>query len=146
MVVLKKDLVEPLFYVQIDINCQYTSNIIFTIFKKIGYCKIVENLWSSYLKNVRKVQIADFENIGWSEVMKSSFIGASSYLIRKGLSRKAQLSLQIKKFVSKNPTSILKTQVPFTIIIETWNAFEEMKVTSFPTNISQFHNLYPKNL
>lgn len=54
--------------------------------------------------------------------------GASSFLVRKGLSRKAQLSLQLKKFISKHPDSILRRAVPSTVILETWNAFEEMKV------------------
>lgn len=54
--------------------------------------------------------------------------GASSYLVRKGLSRKAQLSLQLRRFCSKNPLSVLHASVPYTIILDTWNAFEEMKL------------------
>jgi tubulin---tyrosine ligase len=44
------------------------------------------------------------------------------------LSRKAQLALQIKRYNSKHPTSILCSTVPFTLIVETWNAFDEMKL------------------
>jgi tubulin--tyrosine ligase len=46
-------------------------------------------------------------------------------LVRKGISRKAQLSLQIKRHVSKHPDSVLKTAVPLTIVLETWGAFED---------------------
>ena len=53
---------------------------------------------------------------------------ASSYLVRKGLSRKAQLALQIKRYLSKHPKSCLKQAVPYTLIIETWNAFEDMRI------------------
>ena len=73
------------------------------------------------------LQIKDFENIVWETVMSGS-CGASSYLVRKGLSRKAQLSLQLRRYCSKNPDSVLKKAVPFTIVLETWNAFEEMKL------------------
>jgi len=54
---------------------------------------------------------------------------AASFLVRKGLSRKAQLSLQIRRYIAKHPESILKSAVPFTIILETWDAHEEMNVS-----------------
>ena len=80
------------------------------------------------------LQVSDFENINWDLVLQRSastnrvLHGASSYLVRKGLSRKAQLSLQLRKYICKNPCSILSNSVPFTVIVETWNAFEDMKV------------------
>jgi hypothetical protein len=92
------------------------------------------------------LQFGDFENIDWEPVMNGSQ-RASSYLVRKGtimcffrvfckrtkisfvgLSRKAQLALQIKRYLSKHPQSILKQAVPYTLIIETWNAFEDMRI------------------
>lgn len=50
---------------------------------------------------------------------------ANSYFIRKGLSRKAQLSYYLKKFTSKNPKSILRRAVPESLVIDTWEAFED---------------------
>ena len=73
------------------------------------------------------LQFSDFENIEWEQVMQGKQ-GASSYLVRKGLSRKAQLSLQVRRYLCKHRASILSIAVPYTIILETWNAFDEMKI------------------
>lgn len=45
---------------------------------------------------------------------------ANSYLIRKGLSRKAQLCHYLNKHVAKHPTSVLRAAVPSSMAIETW--------------------------
>jgi len=70
------------------------------------------------------LQLCDFERIDWVPVMSGRH-QAASYLVRKGLSRKAQLSLQIKRYVSKHPKSALSHAVPFTVILETWDAHED---------------------
>jgi hypothetical protein len=71
-------------------------------------------------------QLCEFEHISWEDVM-SGKDHASSYVVRKGLSRKAQMALQIRKNVAKHPDSILKRAVPKTLIVETWGAFEDLK-------------------
>ena len=74
------------------------------------------------------MQIADFENIEWDPVLQGTH-RAASYLVRKGLSRNAQLALQVRRFLSKHRDSPLRQAVPFTLVLETWGAFEEeMKV------------------
>eukprot|EP01038_Epipyxis_sp_PR26KG_P007549 gene7549-10287_t len=108
----------------LNLNCKYTANVVLEAFKKriqTNNTNYPDSRPDSYL------QLGDFENINWDDVMarKSS---ASSYLVRKGLSRKAQLALQIKKYTCKRNHSILKLAVPETIIIETWSAFENMKL------------------
>jgi len=91
-------------------------------------------------KNERFFQIGDFENIEWPQILSGRH-HASSFLVRKGLSRKAQLSVQIKKYLSKHPSSILSKAVPFTCVIDTWEAFDEMRLNfggtfaSFNTNM-----------
>jgi tubulin---tyrosine ligase len=93
--------------------------------------------------NLPCLQISDFENIEWDLVLDSPrkndddngnpFVnGAASYLVRKGLSRKAQLALQIRRYTAKHPQSIFSSSntsvspsFPHTLIIETWSAFEE---------------------
>lgn len=77
-------------------------------------------------KDPRKkvLQLCDFERIDWVPVMSGRH-HAASYLVRKGLSRKAQLALQIRRYVSKHPTSVLRRAVPFTVILETWDAHED---------------------
>lgn len=50
---------------------------------------------------------------------------ANSYLVRKGLSRKAQLAYHLRKYLAKRPQSPMAEAVPETLVIETWEAFEE---------------------
>ncbi|CAM9819293.1 unnamed protein product, partial [Phaeothamnion confervicola] len=66
----------------------------------------------------------DYENLHWDRIVAGG-LRANSFCIRKGLSRKAQLSLYIRKFLSKNPASPLKHAVPRTLIVDTWEAFDE---------------------
>ena len=106
--------------VDLDINCDYSAAVIGAAVRRRPWCMKRD-------KKAFPVQIKDFENIAWEPVMSGS-CGASSYLVRKGLSRKAQLSLQLRRYCSKNPSSILHKAVPLTIILDTWNAFEEMKL------------------
>lgn len=106
-----------------DINCDYSARVISGAISRRTWCLSK----SSSNGKVYPVQIKDFENIVWESVMSGS-CGASSYLVRKGLSRKAQLSLQLKRYCSKNTNSVLKKAVPYTLVLETWNAFEEMKL------------------
>lgn len=109
----------------VDWNCEYTRNIIFQTIKRRVWCNNIDSIDPSIQ---RLFQLSDFENISWEEVCDGKSI-ASSYLIRKGLSRKAQFAWQIKRHLSKNPGSILARSIPETHIIETWNAFEsEMKL------------------
>ena len=70
-------------------------------------------------------QFAEYERIDWHNVFVTKKIGASSYFVRKGISRKAQLAMYTQKYVqTKNPKSILKKAIPLTYVIETWSAFE----------------------
>lgn len=140
------DIAHVHFFVRLDVNCGYSAQIIEAAIKRRPSCLIQV----SYLQlseqelikiNARVVQICDFENIEWENVMNGEQI-ASSYLVRKGLSRKAQLAMQIKRFLSKHRDSILVKATPYTLILETWNAFEDMRVdfghgtfASFDTNM-----------
>ena len=107
----------------LDLACPYTTNVMRTVIANLPHCKLVP-----LDANKKMIQIADFENIEWEPVLAGKH-AASSYLVRKGLSRKAQLALQIKRYQSKHPDTILKEAVPYSLIIETWDAFEEMKVS-----------------
>lgn len=69
---------------------------------------------------------ADYEGLDWDRVLDpSSGVRANSYLVRKGLSRKAQLAFHLRKFLAKRPESPMTAAVPETLVIETWEAFEE---------------------
>ena len=132
------------FIIHLMVNCPYTLSIVKAAIKRRPWCVIHEKKMKTLKeneKNARIAQIGDFENIEWENVMDGSQI-ASSYLVRKGLSRKAQLALQIKRYLSKHRDSILLKATPYTLILETWNAFEDMRVdfghgtfASFDTNL-----------
>lgn len=114
----------------IGLECPYSKQIVVDAINRRPWCNIIEkyskdNKFGENNKTI--IQFSDFENIEWDNVLGGSQ-KASSYLVRKGLSRKAQLSLQIKRYLSKHPKSILKKATPFTMILETWGAFEEMKL------------------
>lgn len=118
-----------------DLNCPYSQSILLKcIENRRNTCLRINSLKNTCSNKI--LQFCDFENIVWEPVMSGEHM-ASSYLIRKGLSRKAQLSLQLKKYFSKNKSNY-KQAFPYTIIIETWNAFEEMKVDFSPGVFAAF--------
>ncbi|KAI9253765.1 tubulin-tyrosine ligase family-domain-containing protein [Phascolomyces articulosus] len=62
------------------------------------------------------LQWLEYELINWSLLAaKEETTMANAYCIRKGLIRKAQFSYNVSKYLSKNPSSILKHAIP-----ETW--------------------------
>ncbi|GKY94201.1 hypothetical protein MPSEU_000386100 [Mayamaea pseudoterrestris] len=63
---------------------------------------------------------SEYERIHWQQ----THVRASSYRIRKGLSRKAQLALYLNRHVSKHPKSVLKNAIPETVILDTWAVWE----------------------
>lgn len=113
--------------VYVDLNCTYTRKIVIAAINRRPWCTLCTELDTTGKYTPPLLQFSDFENIEW-EFVVSGRHGAASYLIRKGISRKAQLALQIKRFIAKNRTSVLAHAVPFTLILETWNAFDEMKL------------------
>lgn len=106
----------------LNVTCPYTRKVVQQVLSKFTHCIVMP-----FDADKKMIQIAEFENIEWEPVLAGKH-SASCYLVRKGLSRKAQLALQIKRYASKHPHTILKDAVPYTLIIETWDAFEEMKV------------------
>ncbi len=109
-------------------DCQYTESIVRATTQRRQWCREVYDI-SPNCKKLENftIQIGDFEHLEWEYVLQGE-VAASSYLVRKGLSRKAQLSLQIKRYLAKHPCSILKHAVPETYIVETWSAFDDMKL------------------
>jgi tubulin---tyrosine ligase len=69
-------------------------------------------------------QWSEYERIDWSAVLAGKH-GASSYCVRKGLSRKAQLAHFTRLHVCKNPDSLLKDAIPKTVILDTWPVWED---------------------
>lgn len=118
------------FILRLSINCDYTKSLLKEAISKRSWYTLDERVGiddTLMRTNKKVVQLGDFENINWESAMNGDQI-ASSYLIRKGLSRKAQLAMQIRRYLSKHRDSILLQATPFTLILETWNAFEDMRV------------------
>lgn len=69
-------------------------------------------------------QWSEYERIDWSAVLSGKHC-ASSYCVRKGLSRKAQLAHYTKLHICKNPNSLLKHTMPKTVILDTWPVWED---------------------
>jgi hypothetical protein len=69
-------------------------------------------------------QWSEYERIDWTAVLAGKH-AASSYCIRKGLSRKAQLAHYTHRHVCKNPDSILRNAMPHTVVLDTWAVWEE---------------------
>jgi hypothetical protein len=89
-------------------------------------------------------QFAEYERIDWHNVFVTKKMGASSYFVRKGISRKAQLAIYTSKYIiTKNPKSILKQAIPQTIVIETWDAFDHGcdKLQNFEYGIASATNI-----
>lgn len=68
-------------------------------------------------------QWSEYERIDWDAVVAGKH-KASSFMIRKGISRKAQLAYYTRLYTSKNPNSILCSAIPQTYIIDTWSVWE----------------------
>eukprot|EP01031_Cornospumella_fuschlensis_P033802 gene33802-40901_t len=125
--------------VHLDWNCAYTRSIIRATCLRRPWVSLIERNSdgedihftrpsaaaesSSSSQAPRHVSLADFENIAWEDVLQEKLC-ASAYLVRKGLSRKAQLARQIARYTAKHPESALTSHVPRTVIIDTWAAFE----------------------
>ena len=135
--------------VYVDLNCDYTRDVVVAALRRRPWVSVSPTLDPA----AEQLQFADFENIHWESVLAGKH-GAASYLVRKGLSRKAQLAMQVRRHVAKqaqrqgrqqqrqqggaagqsgssngsSSSSSLGSAVPHTVILETWAAFEEIKM------------------
>jgi hypothetical protein len=75
-------------------------------------------------------QWSEYERIDWDNVVSGKKHHASSYMIRKGISRKAQFAYYTKLYISKNPQSILSQAIPSTYIIDTWSVWGNSNSTT----------------
>jgi len=75
------------------------------------------DLLPSPLISASRFHWGEYERIDWDRVAKGDTI-ASSFAVRKGLTRKAQLALGLRKWVSKRPGSPLVGCFPETFILQ----------------------------
>lgn len=80
----------------------------------------------------------EYGSIPWAPVLSGEGV-ASSYCVRKGISRKAQLWLACRRYFTKHAASVLKAALPDTLVLETWEAFDEdLKVNFGDGDIAGF--------
>jgi hypothetical protein len=153
---------EDTLFIFVDWNCEYTKKILMeSIARRSQYCILIEDILNDpnllkyremFNKHPKILQFAEFEKMQWEYVLSERTFG-SSYLVRKGLSRKAQLAVQINRYLKKHPNSILHQAVPESHVIETWDIFQDeddnaegnnMKIqlgNGFSTNFSNVYDL-----
>lgn len=142
-------------HIRVNYDCKYTHKIISEAVKKRDWCHLVDrhdsieeliNEDSSYT-----LQICDFEHTEWENVMQNK-CGASSFIVRKGLSRKAQLANRLIQYIAKKnyiyeqktknltPEEISSSNIrpcymsaalPKSIIIDTWSAESQSTSLNF---------------
>lgn len=135
--------------VVVQLCCPYSKRIVLERLNDGPKCTVLhedsyEALLKSSAANFKILQFSDFESINWESVLNGSD-RASSYLVRKGLSRKAQFSLQLKKYTCKKPASILHRAIPFTLILDVWGAFDDMKFDFGGGTFASFDNSFIVN-
>lgn len=113
----------------LDINEEYTRRVITNALRaRVPSARIVygpgEGDEEVPLPSECDFQWSEYERIDWSAVLAGKH-GASSYCVRKGISRKAQLAHFTRLHVCKNPDSLLKDAIPKTVILDTWPVWED---------------------
>ena len=113
----------------VDLNCTYTLRLLLEELDKRNIRYIVgPGTGDDAVSPPKKCtfQFSEYERIDWGAVLSGN-LRASSYCVRKGLSRKAQLAIHTQKFMTspktKHECKYLKDSIPLTIVIDTWPAF-----------------------
>jgi hypothetical protein len=70
-------------------------------------------------------QWSEYERIDWHNGVLPGHHGASSYCIRKGLSRKAQLAHYTHRHICKYPDSVLREAIPQTVVLDCWSVWDD---------------------
>ncbi|CAN0411133.1 unnamed protein product, partial [Pylaiella littoralis] len=116
----------------IDVVCMYTRELVVEgLARRRGAWRVTTDSAEATL------HWGDYEMIDWERVV-SGELRTSSYCVRKGLSRKAQLSRYCNKYVSKRPGTPLKAALPRTLVIDTWEAFDDKMTFNLGGDIAAF--------
>jgi tubulin---tyrosine ligase len=117
----------------LDIDEPYTRQVIENELKRRRRFNIINGPGNGMdpvtVPNNCSFQWSEYERIDWDAVNHNNH-KASSYMIRKGLSRKAQLAFYTHLYICKNPQSVLKDAIPKTITFDTWTVFDDSSQTT----------------
>ena len=111
----------------VELDCDYTASRVAAALARRG------GRWGSATPCPRGgrrrglcVQWREYGAIEWEKVLSGRTV-ASSYCVRKGLSRKAQFWQACRRHFMKHPeaAALLRSGAPHTVVVETWEAFDE---------------------
>ncbi|CAM9735693.1 unnamed protein product, partial [Chrysoparadoxa australica] len=109
----------------LNVICPYTRRAVIQCFRKRG------RAWGLTSDTSKaELQWGDYECLDWERIV-SGKLRASSFCVRKGLSRKAWMSMYCNKYITKNPKSPLRHALPATVIVDTWEAFDDSLTFNF---------------
>lgn len=104
--------------VLVGIDEDYTREKIVDCFKYRSEYQVHTKTRSDQIAGNYDFYWLEYEDLDFESLLKTSDVLFNSYVIRKGLIRKAQIAFYIKKYISKHPTCYLARHVPPTYIFE----------------------------
>jgi hypothetical protein len=122
-------------HIFLDINEPYTRRQIIRAFchpsRQLDYRLVLgpgDGMEAVCMPPICSFQWSEYERVHWDAVTAGKH-GASSYMIRKGMSRKAQLAFYTRLYTSKHPACVLRQAMPLTVVIETWSLWDDDTLT-----------------
>ncbi|RQM21440.1 hypothetical protein B5M09_007368 [Aphanomyces astaci] len=110
------------FKVRVDALCDYVRPLVLKAF--IQRSKTWDIITSDADPRTPDLLWQEYEDLDWKEILRGQVV-ANSYCVRKGLSRKAQLSIFLSKYIRKHPGCILSKALPETLVVDLWDAFDQ---------------------
>ncbi|OQR85444.1 hypothetical protein THRCLA_10692, partial [Thraustotheca clavata] len=107
--------------VRVNVPCKYLGPLVLKAFS--NHPKFWDVITLEDDPRVPQLLWDEYENLDWKNILSGQVI-ANSYCVRKGLSRKAQLSMFLSKYIRKHPNCALSKAVPPTIVVDLWDAFD----------------------
>ena len=116
----------------LDIDEPYTRDLIQKAFRhpsRVPYFHVILGPGIGFepipLPSHCQFQWSEYERIDWHNGVLPGYHGASSYCIRKGISRKAQLAHYTRRHICKKPDSILRGAIPQTVVLDCWSVWDD---------------------
>ncbi|CAK5202490.1 unnamed protein product [Aphanomyces euteiches] len=110
------------FLVQVDSLCDYVRPLVLKAFSQRSDRWDVMTLDDD--PRTPHLLWSEYEDLDWKNILRGQVV-ANSYCVRKGLSRKAQLSIFLSKYIRKHPSCVLSKALPQTLVVDLWDAFDQ---------------------
>eukprot|EP01084_Bolivina_argentea_P004872 9212_1 len=127
--------------VKLDVHDPYEARFVRRALARRPWVEIVDSYEHADL------HWGDFEELAWEQILSGKLRG-SAFCVRKGISRKAQLSMYLNKYITKTrgpkgkgdnkKSNILSSALPETLVIDTWEAFDETFTFNLGGHVASF--------